>query len=59
MLEFVLGTEAAKKCKEVRMSVDVIGGELLILVVKSWTEIIKEIEDSPIRISLQLDLFLI
>ena len=55
MVELVLGTEAAKKMKDVPLSNDVIGGRVADMSCDILDQIVQEIKDSPIRISLQLD----
>lgn len=55
MVELVLGTEAAKKMKDVPLSNDVIAGRVADMSCDILDQIVQEIKDSPIRISLQLD----
>ena len=55
MVELVLETEAAKKMKDVPLSNDVIAGRVADMSCDILDQIVQEIKDSPIRISLQLD----
>ena len=49
------GTEAAKKMKNVPLSNDVIAGRVADMSCDILDQIVQEIKNSPIRISLQLD----
>ncbi|XP_076042078.1 protein FAM200C-like [Oratosquilla oratoria] len=55
IVELVLGTEASKKIKDVPLSNDVIAGRVDDMSCNILDQIVQEIKDSPIRISLQLD----
>jgi len=55
MVQLVLGTEAAKKMKEVPQSNDVIAGRTADMSCDISDQIVQEIKDSPILIHLQLD----
>ena len=55
MVELILGTEAAKKMKDVPLSNNVIGGRVEDMSCDILDQIVEEIQASPTRISLQLD----
>ena len=55
MVELVLGTDAAKKIKEVPLSNDVIAGRVADMSCNILYQVVQEMKDSPIRISMQLD----
>ena len=55
MVELVLGTEAAKKMKDVPLPNNVIAGRVADVSRDILDQIVQEIEDSPTRTSLQLD----
>ena len=55
MVELVLGNEAANKIMEVPLSNDVIAGRVADMSCNILDQVVQEIKDSPIRISLQLD----
>ena len=55
MAELVLATEAAKKMKDISPSNDVIAGRVADMSCDILDQIVQEIQDSPIRVSLQLD----
>ena len=55
ILELVLGTEGAKEIKKVPLSNNVIAGRVADMGCNVLDQIVQEIKDSIIRISLQLD----
>ena len=55
MVELALGTEAAKKMKDVPLSNGVIAGRVADMSCDIFDEIVQESKDSRIRINLQLD----
>ncbi|XP_068240880.1 protein FAM200C-like [Palaemon carinicauda] len=55
MVELILGTDAAKKMKDVPLSINVIGGRVEDMSCDILDQIVEEIQACPTRISLQFD----